>query len=224
MSLFSPKGGSAPSANAKNNSGNRGGTVLNAGNTDGTIITSGVPLTQNATNRGFLGYGSQVITKVGTSGVSTDQVGVQRAVSSSPFAYTQSPTGWMMPYYMTTLGGSGTSAAYSTPGSDWLGNGRNRAHVFAISGTRQVGNYDTRQFNLYARPSGAMHPGLISRGTGAGNVSAFVAPSGAGDQPTRDNAVDVQTARHVPGEITYMFGALALPSSGFYQPRDIYGT
>jgi len=224
MSLFSPKGGAAPSTNARLNSGNRGGTVLNAGNTDGTIITSGVPLVQNATNRGFLGYGSQLITKVGTSGVSTDQAGVQRAVASSPFAYNEVPTGWMMPYNMTTLGGSGTSAAYSTPGSDWLGNGINRTHVFALSGTRQVGVYSTKQFNVLARPSGTMQPGRIARGTNAGSYSAFVAPSGAGDQPTRDNAVDVQTARHVPGEITYFFGALALPSSGFYQPRDVFGT
>lgn len=221
MSLFSPKGGATPSNRASLNTGNRGGTILNAGNTDGTIITSGIPLVQNATNRGFLGYGSQLITKVGTSGVSTDQAGVQRAVASSPFAYGQVATGWMMPYYMTTLGGSGTSAAYSTPGGDWLGNGINRAHVFATSGTRMMGSGALTQFNFLARPSGTMQPGR-TRGAGYGALNRYVAPSGAGDQPTRDNAVDIYTARHVPGEITYMYGAIALPSSGFYRPRDVF--
>ncbi len=221
MSLFSPKGGAAPSANARLNSGNRGGTVMNAGATDGTIITSGIPLAQNATNRGFLGYGSQLITKVGTSGVSTDQAGIQRAVASSPFAYKEVPTGWMMPYNMTTLGGSGTSAAYSTPGGDWLGNGLNRTHVFATSGTRMMGSGALATFNMLARPSGTMQPGR-TKGAGNGALNSYVAPSGAGDQPTRDNAVDPQTARHVPGEITYFFGALALPSSGFYRPKDVF--
>lgn len=221
MSLYSPKGGATPSTNGRLNSGNRGGTVLNAGATDGIVITNGIPLAQNATNRGFLGYGSQVITHVGTSGVATDQVGIQRAVAASPFAYREVPTGWMMPYYMTTLGGSATSAAYSTPGSDWLGNGLNRAHIFAISGNRMLGSGVLTAFNLFARPSGTMQPGR-TKGAGFGALSAFVAPSGMGDQATVDNAANIPTARHVPGEITYMYGAIALPSSGFYRPRDVF--
>lgn len=215
MSLVAASGnGSAPSTatNRKNN----GGVILQAG----TIASNGLVITDLGilTEAQYVGasYGSKVVVNDGTGANTTDRAGVSGVNPSVALPYKQVPTGWiMMGVGVTTTIGGVANNALLTGGADYLGSGQ--PQVFKLNSTRLLGSGVTQTLNIYARPSGIINP-AFSRGGGAGNKENFVMATD-GTTTAVDNAIG---SIHLPGELTYNFGGLNLPSSGNYKPHDVF--
>jgi len=213
--------GLAPStpSNRKNN----GGTFIGESITDiteQTPMTQGLSLATESTG-GSPGdpYGSQVLFQDGTLGNTHDPHGVSGVNPNVALPYRQNPTGWIMPFGGGVIGGN-ANGNLATLGSDWLGNGQNRNMINRLTTTRLQGAYNGRVINILAKPSGGvLNPGLVSRGTGAGNLENFVMATD-GVTSAIDNAAS--PTRHLPGELTYNFNAVGLPTSGNYRPKDQY--
>lgn len=216
MPTVAPSGGGIHAAVEKRN----GGTVIHGGNVGAdSVMTNNLPIHQLADDFGQ-DFGSKVIAKDGTLGSTTDSAGIKKAVAAGTLAYEASVTEWVVRggNVSTTLGGVANDYLVSA-GRDWDGLGAVRSWVHPTSGDRLLGTYATTAFNMYAVPSTQVVPGR-TKGTGAGNRLNYVAPSGAGDVPTQDDAA-IPT-RAVPGELTYFFGYLALPTTDEYKAKDVF--
>jgi hypothetical protein len=118
----------------------------------------------------------------------------------------------------TTIGGVANTVLVSA-GSDVAGAfTATRDGINQINSTRTLGSSGT--FDLFAVPSTEINPGF-TKGGGAGSAQNFVAPSGAGDVASVDNAA--APTRTVPGELTYRFGA-PNPTTDEYKPKDVKET
>lgn len=159
-------------------------------------------------------YGTTVVIDVAASpSPFSDPRGVTKVVSGGTFAYTP-PAGTN---FLLRAGGdincgqiNGVSSTVLTiPG------GVEGARINSLGKTTQVGTYATREFNLLAVPSSGNFPGL-TRGTGAGTSVTYA-------RVTTDLPAGVDGAandtRTLPGELTYMFGAI-IPDTISYKARD----
>jgi hypothetical protein len=215
MATVAPSGdGNAPAVEVRDN-----GTIFNAGNVAaGGPITSVVTLRDAADDVGE-SYGSKVVANDGTGAATTDRVGVSGAFSNTP-AYNASATEWIMRggNVATTIGGVANTVLVSA-GSDVAGAfTATRDGINQINSTRTLGSGVTTTFNMFAVPSTQITPGF-TKGGGAGNAQNFVAPSGAGDVASVDNAA--APTRGVPGELTYRFGA-PNPTTDEYKAKNAF--
>lgn len=213
MATVAPSGdGNAPAVEVRDN-----GTIFNAGNVAaGGPITSVVTLRDAADDVGE-SYGSKVVANDGTGAATTDRVGVSGAFSNTP-AYNASATEWIMRggNVATTIGGVANTVLVSA-GSDIAGAfTATRDGINQINSTRRLGTGST--FDMFAVPSTQITPGF-TKGAGAGNAQNFVAPSGAGDVASVDNAA--APTRGVPGELTYRFGA-PNPTTDEYKAKNAF--
>jgi hypothetical protein len=215
MATVAPSGdGNAPAVEVRDN-----GTIFNAGNVAaGGPITSVVTLRDAADDVGE-SYGSKVVANDGTGAATTDRVGVSGAFSNTP-AYNASATEWIMRggNVATTIGGVANTVLVSA-GSDVAGAfTATRDGINQINSTRTLGSGVTTEFDMFAVPSTQITPGF-TKGGGAGNAQNFVAPSGAGDVASVDNAA--APTRGVPGELTYRFGA-PNPTTDEYKAKNAF--
>ena len=190
---------------------NDGGTVVNAGN-----VPAGSPVTKTISVKD-LGtgneYGSKVVVNTATGANFTDPQGVIKAKSSGTFAYTPAPG---TNYLLRAAGGTNAgkingsnSTLLSTPG------GVSQKSINKLLTTRRVGAYSSATFNVLALPSSGVVPGR-TKGTGAGNVVNYTSTTNGGSSGTDDAA---SPTRSVPGELTYMFGAI-VPKLADYKAKN----
>lgn len=214
MATVAPSGaGDQPAVEVRDN-----GTIFNAGNVVSTgPITNAVTLRDAADDFGE-STGSKVVANDGTGAATTDRAGVAKGVSGGTLAYDASATEWIMRggNVATTIGGVSNTVLVSA-GSDVAGAfTATRDNVNEINSTRRLGTGGT--FDLLAVPSTQITPGF-TKGAGAGNAQNFVAPSGAGDVATTDEAA--APTRGVPGELTYRFGA-PNPTQDEYKAKNVF--
>jgi hypothetical protein len=211
MPTVAPSGNGTHAAVPKND----GGTLINAGNVDSDgVITKVLGINTMADNFGRP-YGSRVLTKIGTGANTTDRFGISGILPSVGVAYTANATEWVIRGVATTLAGVANSVLLSE-GSDY--NGAVKDNIHQTSGTRSIGTYVTTTFNMLARPNGTINPTLV-KGSGAGNFSQYVRPSGAGNIPAVDEAAT--PTRTIPGELTYRFGG-PVPFNADYKAKDSF--
>ena len=218
MATVAPSGaGDQPAVEVRDN-----GTIFNAGNVAaGGPITSVVTLRDAADDVGE-SYGSKVVANDGTVGSTDDSAGVAKGVSGGTLAYNAGATEWIMRggNVATTIGGVANTVLVSA-GADIAGAfTATRDGINQINSTRTLGSGVTTEFDMFAVPSTQITPGF-TKGGGAGNAQNFVAPSGAGDVASVDNAA--APTRTVPGELTYRFGA-PNPTNDVYKSKDVKET
>lgn len=204
---------------------NDGGTVVNGGN-----LASDSPMTNNRTINqladGLTDYGSKIVAQDGTSG---DYAGLTTAKSAGTgglafFPNAQEGERNFLLRGAGTEGGNNeinndSSTILTVPGSEFASVGTREVNkVHKLVSTSRLGAYSDTEFNVLARPSTAMVPGR-TKGTGAGADSNFVKVDDGSTAATDDAA---SPTRAVPGELTYHFGGLAVPSTDEYKARDSY--
>jgi hypothetical protein len=217
MATVAPSGdGTHTSVEVRDN-----GTIFNAGNVAaGGPITSVVTLRDAAkqTDADISAVGSKVVANDGTGAATTDRAGVKVGAAAGTLAYNAGPTEWIMRggNVATTIGGVANTVLVSA-GSDIAGAfTATRDGINQINSTRRLGTGST--FDMFAVPSTQITPGF-TKGGGAGNAQNFVAPSGAGDVASVDNAA--APTRTVPGELTYRFGA-PNPTTDEYKAKNAF--
>lgn len=189
-----------------------GGSVFHAGNVASDSPVSN-PVTIIATVDDLRDIGSTVVAKDGTLGSTTDSAGITEPLSAGTLGYTSTATQWVMRGgRVTTTLSNVAFAGFNTPGADY--NGVVRDNIHELTTTRRLGTGAT--FDFLAPPSTEITPNF-TKGAGAGDVQYYVAPTGAGDVPTEDQAST--PTRAVPGELTYRDGS-AEPFTDEYKAKD----
>jgi len=192
-----------------------GGTVINGGNVPaGSPVSKILALNTIADDMGQT-YGSLVVALDGTTGDTTDAVGISGIKSSVALAYKDKSDEWIIRGVATKIGGVANNVLLSTS-SDF--DHKSRDFINELVTTRYLGSGNSTTFNYYAKPDGTITPNFV-RGSGAGGLEAYVRPSGNGRIPAIDDAA-VPT-RAIPGELTYRFGG-AVPKSDVYKAKDAY--
>ena len=198
-----------PTTSAKSGSPkkNNGGTLVAAGTSSGPISNVLSLAAINAKNRA---YG--VVVPLDTS-TTYDPHGVTKAKSTGTFAYTPAPG---TNYIMAGAGDNASKINNTTSSALTNTGGVGRKSINKTVSTYRVGAYSDAKFNLLAVPSSTAgpFPGR-TKGTGAGNKINFVQKNGS------TAAVDdaATPTRAVPGELTFLFGALKPLSTG-YKAKD----
>lgn len=197
---------------------NNGGTIVNAGNVgSNSPVTSVIGLNELHANAD---YGSKVVANDGTGGSTSDPWGVTKALSSGTLAYFPNAAAGERNFIVKCAGDSAAKInnvatdMLNVPGAEY--DGVNRSSIHKLVKTRRLGSYADTSINIMARPSTQVVPGR-TKGTGAGNASNFVQIDGS--TAAVDNAASL--TRTVPGELTYMFGAIK-PVNSAYKARDSY--
>jgi len=163
--------------------------------------------------------GSKIVANDGAGSAITDRVGVAKVIagSSGTLAYDSTATQWIMRGGgVTTTLSNIAYTDFATPGADY--NGAIKDNVHQLLTTRRLGT-GGGTFDLYATPSGHISSNFI-KGSNAGNVQNYVAPSGTGGHTAVDNAA--APTRSVPGELTYHYGALAAPTTDEYKAKNTF--
>jgi hypothetical protein len=189
---------------------NNGGTIVNAGNVAlNGPVTKVIGLNELHANAD---YGSKVVANDGTGGSTSDPMGVTKALSAGTLAYFPNAAAGERNFIVKCAGDSAAKInniatdMLNVPGAEYDGVDRSSIHKLVTS--RRIGSYADAAINILARPSTQVVPGR-TKGTGAGNSTSF----GVDDAAT--------PTRAVPGELTYMFGAVN-PVSSDYKARDSY--
>ena len=211
MALRNTTGGAYSAASVRNNNG----TIVKAGNvsSDGPI-TKVLGLNDLADDKGEA-IGSKADYGTISQGNTGDKAGVQKAVSAGTLAFNASATQWVMQggNVSTTIGGVantslvGGARDYDAKRNDFLTEA-NRV----IIDTELVG---ASGFDVFAVPSAAIVPGRTNHGY-AGNASTFVNPADG----TAAVATEIAPSQAVPGELTYMFGAIN-PKQDDYKDKNL---
>lgn len=192
---------------------NDGGSVVGAGN-----VPAGSPVTKviglNQLNTGSE-YGSEVLVDTATGANFTDPHGVIKAKSAGTFAYTPAQgSNFLIRAAGDTNAGKingSSSTVLSVPG------GVTNKSIHKLVKTVQYGTYATTKFNVLAVPSSGVVPGR-TKGTNAGTAVNYVQADDGSSTATDDAA---SPTRSVPGELTYMFGAI-VPKLDDYKAKNSY--
>jgi len=192
---------------------NDGGSVVGAGN-----VPAGSPVTKviglNELNTGSE-YGSEVLVDTATGANFTDPHGVIKAKSAGTFAYTPAQgSNFLIRAAGDTNAGKingSSSTVLSVPG------GVTNKSIHKLVKTVQYGTYATTEFNVLAVPSSGVVPGR-TKGTNAGTAVNYVQADDGSSTATDDAA---SPTRSVPGELTYMFGAI-VPKLDDYKAKNSY--
>jgi|688.fasta_scaffold03072_27 hypothetical protein len=196
---------------------NDGGTVVAGGTLSDSPMTKVVNV--NELNTGSE-YGSKVVENVATGNQFTDPHGVIKAKSAGTggLAYYPDPYAGERNFVLRAAGDSAgkinndAASLLNVPGAQFAGVGQDSVHKLLTS--RRLG---VTTYNVLAVPSSGVFPGR-TKGAGAGNVITYVAPTGNGTVAGTDDAAS--STRAVPGELTYHFGALAVPTTADYKAKD----
>lgn len=193
---------------------NNGGTIVNAGN-----VPADSPITKvigvNELNTGSE-YGSQVVVNTATGANFTDPQGVIKAKSSGTFAYTPGQGA----NFLVMAGGDINAGKINGVVSTLLtipGGATNTSSIKKLVTTRQLGTYATAKFDILATPSSGVVPGR-TKGSGAGSIVRYVQADDGSSNASDDAATPT---RSVPGELTYMFGAV-VPKLDDYKAKNSY--
>lgn len=211
MPIVAPSGGGNSPAIPRNNGGAAIGT---GGKGSDSKITRSIDVFQFADDVGA-DIGARIIQKNGTGASTTDRYGVSGIRPSSALPYNASATEWIMQGVTTTIAGAANNVILFT-GSDYDGNYYD--HIHQLLSTRAYGSGISASFNYLARSNGTIQPNFV-KGSGAGALVRYVAPSGNGTNPATDDAAS--PSRSVPGELTYRFGG-ALPRRDVYKSKDSF--
>jgi hypothetical protein len=192
---------------------NDGGSVVGAGN-----VPAGSPVTKviglNQLNTGSE-YGSEVLVDTATGANFTDPHGVIKAKSAGTFAYSPAQgSNFLIRAAGDTNAGKingSSSTVLSVPG------GVTNKSIHKLVKTVQYGTYATTEFNVLALPSSGVVPGR-TKGTNAGTAVNYV-QADDGSSTASDDAAS--PTRSVPGELTYMFGAI-VPKLDDYKAKNSY--
>jgi hypothetical protein len=207
----------APSGNGTNPSvpRNNGGTAIYAGgrSSDSKITRSLDPI--NLADDFHLDIGSRVVAKNGTGANTTDRVGISGIRPTAALGYTPSATEWIMQGVTTTLAGITNLSLFNTS-ADY--DGSNYDNIHQLLSTRRFGSGINTTYNFLARPNGTINPNF-TKGTGAGVLQNYAAPSGNGTGNATDDAAT--PTRAVPGELTYRFGG-STPFRATYKAKDSF--
>lgn len=192
---------------------NNGGTIVGAGN-----VASDGPITKVISVKDLKTgseYGSQVVVDTATGASYTDPHGVIKAKSAGTFAYTpDAGTNFLLRGAGDTNAGKingSASSLLTVPGG-----ATNTSSIKKVVNTTQLGTYATAKFDVLAVPSSGVVPGR-TRGTGAGTSVSYVQVDGT----TAANDDAATPTRSVPGELTYMFGAV-VPKQDDYKAKNSY--
>lgn len=207
-------------------SGNvQGGTVINAGNIDTTIgpIKNDLALTTIADNVGETVIGSKIVTNDGTGAVTTDRVGVEKALSAGTLAFTPDKDGTRSEIFIirgvtTKL----SNVALSAESNRLVGNHNDGTvkdwiygNIASNSGTFSNPN---NTYDVLAAPSTDITPNFTHASDGVDGSFTFVNPA--------DGSVAVTTeifpTRAVPGELTYHHGAAGGPTTDEYKSKEAF--
>ena len=203
----------AISGNAKKNNG---GTIVQAGNVDASVKVSSLQLTSiNASAN--KAYGSLVVADTATGDGVSDPHGVKTAKSGTGgLAYFPNRAAGDTNFIIR---GAGDNASKINNDSSTLLNvpgGATNVTINKLTTSRQRGTYATTSYNVFAIPNGNLFPGR-TKGSGAGTVVNFVQVDGL--TAATDAAASV--SRAVPGNLTYLFGAVK-PVSTSYKAKNVY--
>lgn len=197
---------------------NDNGTIVNAGNTVASGPITSVIRVDELADAGAEVVGSKVVANDGTGADTTDRAGVAKAVSGGTLAYNAGATEWVMRggNVASTIGGVANTILASA-GADVAGAfTATRDNINEINSTRRLGTGP--QFDVLEPAGTKITPGF-TKGSSAGNAQNFVAPSGAGDVATTDEAA--APTRAVPGELTYRFGG-PNPQQDDYKAKNVF--
>jgi hypothetical protein len=203
-----------------------GGTVLHAGE-GADLVTNPKNLNDFAVG-GVNEYGSKVVAHSGdfiTDGIFADPQGVRLAKGSTgTIAYFPDERAGDRNFLIRHAGDS--AAKVNNVAEDAL---RLPSRVPSAATPHQPsnihGHLTTRRlgaggsFDVLAVPASGRVSGR-TKGSNAGAVSTYVAPSGGGGSAGTDDAAN--PTRAVPGELTYHFGGLGKPTTDEYKARDSY--
>ena len=211
MALRNTTGGAYSAASVRNNNG----TIVKAGNvsSDGPI-TKVLGLNDLADDKGEA-IGSKADYGTISQGNTGDKAGVQKAVSAGTLAFSASATQWVMQggNVSTTIGGvANTSLVGGARDYDAKRNDFATEAARVIIDTELVG---ASGFDVFAVPSTEIVPGRTNHGY-AGNASTFVNPADG----TAAVATEIAPSQAVPGELTYMFGAIN-PKQDDYKDKNL---
>jgi hypothetical protein len=195
---------------------NNGGTIVQAGNVDASSKAVSLQLTSiNASAN--KAYGSLVVADTATGNGTSDPHGVKTAKSGTGgLAYFPNRAAGDTNFIIRGAGDNASkinndsSTLLSVPG------GATNVSMNKRVTTRQLGTYSTASYNILAVPNGNLVPGR-TKGSGAGTAVNFVQVDGS--TAATDAAATV--SRAVPGNLTYMFGAVKAVSTS-YKAKNVY--
>lgn len=205
----------AISANAKKNNG---GTIVQAGNVDtsGKVSVSSLQLTSiNASAN--KAYGSLVVADSATGDGASDPHGVKTAKSGTGgLAYFPNRAAGDTNFIIRGAGDNASKINNDSSTLLTVPGGATNVSINKRVTTRQNGTYATASYNILAVPNGSLVPGR-TKGSGAGASVSFLQADGL--TAATDAAATV--SRAVPGNLTYMFGAVKAVSVS-YKPKNVY--
>lgn len=203
----------AVSANAQKNNG---GTIVQAGNVDSTSQAVSLQLTSiNASAN--KAYGSLVVADTATGNGTSDPHGVKTAKSGTGgLAYFPNRAAGDTNFIIRGAGDNASKINNDSSTLLTIPGGATNVTINKRVTTRQLGTYATASYNILAVPNGNVVPGR-TKGSGAGTAVNFVQVDGS--TAATDAAATV--SRAVPGNLTYMFGAIEAVSVS-YKPKNVY--
>ena len=203
----------AISANAQKNNG---GTIVQAGNVDANskAVSLGLTSINASANKA---YGSLVVADSATGNGTSDPHGIQTAKSGTGgLAYFPNRAAGDTNFIIR---GAGDNASKINNDSSTLLNVPGGATNISINKrvtSRQLGTYATASYNILAVPNGNLVPGR-TKGSSAGTAVNFVQVDGS--TAATDAAATV--SRAVPGNLTYMFGAVKAVTTS-YKAKNVF--
>jgi len=192
---------------------NNGGTIVQAGNVDtsGKVSVSSLQLTSiNASAN--TAYGSKVVADAATSNGTSDPHGVQTAKSGGTGGLAYFPNRRAGDTNFIIRGAGDNASKINNDSSTLLNvpSGATNVTINKRVTTRQLGTYATASYNILAVPNGNVVPGR-TKGSGAGSSVSYVQVDGV--TAATDAAASV--SRAVPGNLTYMFGAIKAVTTSY---------
>tara|TARA_R110002051_G_scaffold244564_1_gene304501 strand:- start:786 stop:1481 length:696 start_codon:yes stop_codon:yes gene_type:complete len=212
----------ANSARAKD-SQVEGGTVAHGGDIDATSgpIKNQIKLDAMRSDTQDETVGAKMVELDGTTGSTTDRVGVAKAYSEGTFAYNSTEnvtngTTWVVQGGNVTQKLSGVSTDVLRQGANGAGlpEGTERIKI----DTRRLSNpHASGGMDVLAIPSTEITPGF-TKGVTAGNVTTFINPVDG----TAAVASEIKSTRAIPGELVYHFGGAGGPQTDDYKSKEVY--
>ena len=200
-----------------------GGTVVNGGNIDAAAgpIKNQVQVNALRSDTQDETVGAKVVELDGTTGSTTDRVGVAKAYSEGTFAYNSNDdvthgTTWVVQGGNVTKKLSGVEVDNLRQGANGCAPAAG-TEVVKISDRLGSNPHASGDINVLARPSTEITPGFTKWVT-AGDALTFV-------NPTDGSAAvvsEIKSTRSVPGELVYHFGGAGGPQTDDYKAKDAY--
>jgi hypothetical protein len=204
---------------------NDGGTAIGIGNVDATVgpIKNDLAIATIADDFGA-SIGSKIVSNDGTGAVTTDRVGVAKAVSGGTLAFQPATTGtrseeWVIMGVSTKIGGVANSQLTSSRTHN-DGTVRDHIHDTILAGSGGFSN-PGNAFDMLAVPSTNITPNFTphsaSYQTDTANQYTMFNTDG-----TVAVSSEIFPTRTLPGELTYHFGGLGKPTTDSYKAKNAF--